>query len=278
MLAAGQVLPEWRVRAVNSAEHSENKIHDDAVAREYGFAGGLVPGVTIHACMVRPALDALGRDWLARGTFATRFLKPFYAGDEVIVRGSVVRADATGLELELQASNGEGTLCAVATAGLAAEPPSVPSIRDYPVAPLPARRPLVSHAVLEAIDILGTVEQGAREAAAEAPAFLSEIQDDHPLFRGEGAILHPGYLIRWANTILAANVQLAPWIHVSSEVQHFSAVSLGEGFAMRGRVVELFERKGHKFVTLDLLMVAAGRPALHCRHTAIYDVRKVAAL
>jgi len=40
-------LPGYRVKARNTSTSSENKIHDDAVARAYGFRGGLVPGVTL---------------------------------------------------------------------------------------------------------------------------------------------------------------------------------------------------------------------------------------
>jgi len=37
----------YRVEAFNTAKASENKIHDDAVARRFGFGGGLVPGVDV---------------------------------------------------------------------------------------------------------------------------------------------------------------------------------------------------------------------------------------
>ena len=43
MPTAGEILPPHRVRAHNAATASENKIHDDTVARRHGFAGGLVP-------------------------------------------------------------------------------------------------------------------------------------------------------------------------------------------------------------------------------------------
>jgi acyl dehydratase len=273
---AGTALPEWQVTAINTATESENKIHDDSVARQYGFAGGLVPGVTIHGYMTRPALDALGPEWLSRGRFSTRFLKPFYQGETVTVRGTVTRAEAAGTEVELQAFNPEGTLCAIGTASLAAEAPQMPRLRDFPEAPLPATRPAVSQSVLEGMAILGTVHQ-PWERTKRDDSFLDEMQDNHAAYRGGDAVLHPGYLIRWANTALSANVQLGPWIHVSSDVQHLSTVAAGEGFSARGRVVELFERKGHKFVTLDVLLVAEDRPVYLCRHTAIYDVRKVAA-
>ena len=274
-LQTGQQLEGWKATAINTAHESENKIHDNDVARQYGFEGGLVPGVTIHGYMVRPAVDALGRDWLERGTFSTRFVKPFYEGEEVSVRGTVTRADEDRAEIELEALNPAGTVCAIATATLSATAPERPGLRDFPVAPLPAVRPMVSTSVLEAIDILGTVDQ-PWERIREDENFLQEIQDDHAFYRGVGAVLHPGYLIRWANTALSANVQLGPWIHVSSEVQHHSTVAVGEGFSTRGRVIELFERKGHRFVVLDVLQVSGERPVARIRHTAIYDVRKVA--
>ena len=46
----------YRVRAFNTAVASENKIHDDTVARRYGFSGGLVPGVEVYAYMTHPCL------------------------------------------------------------------------------------------------------------------------------------------------------------------------------------------------------------------------------
>jgi hypothetical protein len=42
----------YRVQAYNTAHSSENKIHDDAVARRFGFSGALVPGVDVYAYMM----------------------------------------------------------------------------------------------------------------------------------------------------------------------------------------------------------------------------------
>jgi hypothetical protein len=44
-------LGPYQVEAFNTAAQSENKIHDDAVARRFGFKGGLVPGVEVYAYM-----------------------------------------------------------------------------------------------------------------------------------------------------------------------------------------------------------------------------------
>ena len=35
--------------AYNTAIASDNKIHDDSVAHQFGFKGGLVPGVDVYA-------------------------------------------------------------------------------------------------------------------------------------------------------------------------------------------------------------------------------------
>ena len=76
--AAPRSAAPYQVRARNGAAASENKIHDNDVARQYGFAGGLVPGVTIYGYMTRPALDWFGAEWLSRGTMSARFVRPFY--------------------------------------------------------------------------------------------------------------------------------------------------------------------------------------------------------
>ena len=47
-LTAGAVLPEFHVSAPAPIEPHENKIHEDDLARQYGFKGGLVPGVTVY--------------------------------------------------------------------------------------------------------------------------------------------------------------------------------------------------------------------------------------
>ena len=73
---AGQELPRYSVRAHNGSEASENKIHDNDVARQYGFRGGLAPGVTDYAYMTRPLVEALGTAWLERGQLSARFVQP----------------------------------------------------------------------------------------------------------------------------------------------------------------------------------------------------------
>ena len=51
----------YAVVAYNTAHASENKIHDNTVARRFGFAGGLVPGVDVYAYMAHLPVARWGR-------------------------------------------------------------------------------------------------------------------------------------------------------------------------------------------------------------------------
>jgi hypothetical protein len=45
------IITTYEVSAFNTAVTSENKIHDDSIAPQLGFRGGLVPGVEVYAYM-----------------------------------------------------------------------------------------------------------------------------------------------------------------------------------------------------------------------------------
>jgi hypothetical protein len=257
------------VRAHNPATTSENKIHHDDVARRYGFAGGLVPGVTVYAYMAHPVVDVLGRAWLERGTMAARFVRPCYDGDDVTVDTARTRSDA-GDVLELTARRGGDEVIATGTASVPSRQPTPPPVTAYPTAPLPHERLPATRATLAALDPLGSWDATFR--VDHAPAFLDEIGEDLPLFRADG-LAHPGYLLLSANSILVANVRLGPWMHVGSEVTNFGVVGDGDRVSTRGRVSNLFGRKGHQFAELDVLLVANDtRPVQQVRHTLIYEI------
>src|SRR5262245_3310193 len=65
-------LEAHRVTAYNTSKQSENKIHDDTVARRYGFSGGLVPGVDVMAYMMHLPVAKWGRAFLDRGLIEAR--------------------------------------------------------------------------------------------------------------------------------------------------------------------------------------------------------------
>ena len=257
-----------RIRAHNDAVASENKIHDDAVARQYGFSGGLVPGVTVFAYLAHAPAAAWGRPWLERGTLAARFLQPVYEDEEIVV--SAEPDGDAGLDVVL--TGPDGAVRAAGRAALPRTPWPPPDLTGWPSGPLPPpeERPPASPEVLSSIE-LGTVEAGWQ--AARATEYLEQIGEDLPLFREE-EVAHPGWLLRPANLVLSGSVRLGPWIHVSSDVTNHGIVRDGDRVTTMARVAGLSERKGHRFVDLDVVMAVEGRPVMSVRHVAIYQPRK----
>ncbi len=108
----------YRVNAFNTATESANKIHDDTVAKNLGFRGGLVPGVDVYAYLCHVPAEEWGREWLERGTMTAKFSSPVYDGDDVDVESSRPAANALGLTL----TDSKGGFCASGTATLADGP------------------------------------------------------------------------------------------------------------------------------------------------------------
>src|SRR5437773_1576312 len=114
-LTAGAVLPEFHVSASAPVEPHENKIHEDDLARQYGFKGGLVPGVTVYAWMTHPVVEALGVEWLERGEFQARFAKPIYYEEPATIRARVASLTGDAVTIEVAAHNSLGEVCGTAT-------------------------------------------------------------------------------------------------------------------------------------------------------------------
>ncbi len=273
-LTADAVLPEFHVSAPAPTEPHENKIHEDDLAREYGFKSGLVPGVTMYAWMTHPVVEALGVDWLERGEFETHFPKPIYYDEPAVIRAGVSAKTADAVTIEVAAHNSAGEVCGTATMtlGMGAKP-SPPLVSEYAVASVPAERPRVTRAHMEGLKVLGTPRLDV--TAKIAADFVARFGETLPVYAGAGAPAHPGIHLDLSNRALDRNVRMSPWIHVGSRGRHWSAARAGERLEMRGRVERLFEKKGHEFVEADLLLVANGsRPVASIRHTAIYLLRK----
>ena len=258
-------VPErYRVEAFNTAKASENKMHDDSVARKFGFSGGLVPGVDVLAYMVHPAVATWGRAFLERGLIEARFTKPVYDGETV-----VVTAEAAGEGLALQVEGGD--VRATGTASLTSDLPRL-TLADYPeIEPVAIRAP-VNAGSYELAKWLGSAPRcWPQDAAAE---YLEEVREADPIYAREG-LMHPGVLQRVMNKVLVDNAILGPWIHVGSRMQLLAAASVDDELVARARVTGNYEKKGHRFVELDALVVANGTtPVAHCQHVAIVQPRE----
>ncbi|TYL87638.1 hypothetical protein [Bradyrhizobium cytisi] len=261
-------LETYRVEAYNTAKQSENKMHDDTVARRFGFSGGLVPGVDVFAYMMHVPVARWGRDFLARGLVEARFIKPVYDGETADIDAT----EHNGLLTIEVFSRTE--LCATGTASLPATAPAV-SLGDYVEVPAVAERKPVSPEIFELGKWLGTMPR--RWAGQAASDYLADVREADPIFAREG-LGHPGLIQRVMNRVLVDNTILGPWIHVGSRMQLLSAARAGDEIVARAKVTANYEKKGHRFVELDALVVANGTtPLAHCLHIAIYQPREQAA-
>jgi hypothetical protein len=257
----------YTVEACNLSQASENKIHDDQIARMLGFSGGLVPGVEVYAYACHPVVRRWGRDWLAHGRMECRFLKPVYDGRLALVQAAEARG---ALEVTVES---EGVLCATAHAALDASAAVAPSIDSYAHRPPPEHRPAADETSLAAGTSLGiTPFVLTSDMAAQ---YLRDIREADPIYAEEG-LAHPGQLLRLCNLVLRQNVALPPWIHVGSKGTNFAVAHVGDELAARARVAANYERKGHQLVDLDIILIANGRTLLaHVLHTAVYRLRQL---
>jgi hypothetical protein len=261
-------LESYRVQAYNTAKLSENKMHDDTVAQRFGFSGGLVPGVDVMAYMMHLPVKRWGRAFLEHGLIEARFVKPVYDGE--IANVTAEEADGV-LTIEVES---RGQLCATGSASLPASAPLV-SIADFSATAAVAERRPVSATSYQPGKWLGTVPRAwAGDAATE---YLHDVREHDPIYTREG-LGHPGLLQRVMNKVLFDNAILGPWIHVGSRMQLLSAAKSGDELTARAKVTGNYEKKGHRFVDLDALVVANGTtPLAHCQHIAIYQPREQAA-
>jgi hypothetical protein len=261
-------LETYRLQAYNTAKQSENKMHDDTVAKRFGFSGGLVPGVDVMAYMMHMPVARWGRAFLEHGLIDARFIKPVYDGEV-----TDVTAEENNGVLDIEVHS-RGDLCATGSASLPAAAPAF-SLADYREVPAVAERKQVNATSYEIGKWLGTTPR--RWAGAAASEYLADIREGDPIFAREG-LGHPGLIQKVMNRVLVDNAILGPWIHVGSKMQLLSAARTGDEITARAKVTGNYDKKGHRFVELDALVVANGTtPLAHCWHIAIYQPREQAA-
>ncbi len=268
----GTALPPHALRAHNEAIESENKIHDDDVAAQYGFRGGLVPGVSVYAYMTYPLVQCFGPDWLTRGTAQVTLAKPFYEDDEVTVSSTVTAVSDSGMRFDVCSTNADGVACGVGTASMPAVAAEVPPIDVVPAGPRQAERIPVSWDVVVVDEPLPILTEILNQADNES--YSRSHNDDLALYQGPDGYIHPGWLLQRCNRIFSNRFILNPWIHVNSDITMYRPCRVGESLEVRGVPIDKFERKGHEFAVLDILILADGEMAQRVKHTCIFRPRR----
>jgi len=248
------------LKAFNTAQYSDNKIHDDTVAAKLGFTGGLVPGVEVFAYMAHMPCAKWGVDFFNGGRLTAKFIKPVFDGDATTV---------TEQDGAVTVSTPATPICATGMMALSDRAPL-----SVPQAPRchPNERPEASPGSLPVGLVLGSMhELFVRE---ECRWYLDAVSEDLALFRDQGPA-HPGFLLRRANFVLAYSVRLGPWIHTASDVVFHSPLMDGEAYETRGQITRNYEKNGHLIVDLDVAILSGDRPIMTGTHSAIYRPRQL---
>jgi acyl dehydratase len=249
-----------------------NVIHANQGAREYGYKAALVGGVIVYGWAIPAVLQAFGADWLARGWADVSFRRPTYPGDELVAR--VGEHDDGSCELTI--TNQDGEVCVSGEVGIgdAAWLAELTLPAELTARPRPDSLPRLTLAN-------APVGRDLRPMAVpisrqEATAFaLDQEADADPLWAGERALVHPGWLAGRMTRLMHHSYDYGPSIHTRSQIQNLAAVEAGQTLAVAGRFVDAFERKGHHYAVVDGLIVAEdGRHLCRLRHTTIFEVAR----
>tara|TARA_E500000331_G_scaffold129826_1_gene126966 strand:+ start:4396 stop:5223 length:828 start_codon:yes stop_codon:yes gene_type:complete len=266
------MIDAWQGIALNTAPDSRNQIHGDEVAREFGFQGGLVPGVTISAYLVQPAVSAWGLDWLNRGRAHVRVNSPVYDGEMFAVEITT----ASDRDYDAVLRRPDGTISAHAEVALAKHAEIAPVRRGD---------------TLAAVDHIGAVASPERFSELKSEGCFafryhwlatdSYVQDVSrvPFLLSQEGYAHMSFLLGTANWIFAANAHMNPWVHLETTSQNFRAVQKGTVVIAEMSVIDTFEKKDHLFADIEVNLFDEANDDALCRieQRAIYRLRGVSA-
>jgi hypothetical protein len=240
-------IKNWSGSAFNQVPDSDNRIHSDEVAKAFGFTGALVPGVTVSAYLIHPAIEAWGREWLERGFAHARVQSPLY--DEATFEVETVEGEQ---QYHGQLKS-EGRLGAVADVLLPATPPSAPFYQGHASMDEDYDAPAATRESMESLRQSGCPAKAFLWSADHEMATYLRDQSKMPaLLRtdsspGAGGYANPAFLLGCANRHFAAVARMSPWIHLETKSQNYAAVPLNTPLISEMSIVDLFNKKGHEF-------------------------------
>jgi len=252
-----------------------NPIHSTGFAQRHGFRGALVGGVTVWGWATPAILDAVGDEWLDRGWAEFTFRQPTYPGDRIVVRVRPAEAGTFAVTM----TNQSGVDCVAATVGTGDAPwlGELTSPAHREAAPPPDPKPTLT---LEHAPI------GRDLVPMAQPMFLDDAREyirvsqrsDDPRFIGEHSRIHPGWLAGRFEDLLRHNFAIPASMHTRSRVQHLAPAYAGQTIVSAARMVEAYERKGHRFGVFDCIVLGeAGEPLARIRHTTIFRIAEAPA-
>lgn len=266
----------WSNQAFNQVPDSQNRIHSDEMAEAYGYSGALVPGVTVSAYLIHPAVVAWGMDWLRRGQAHVTIRSPLYDQRQFEV---ATLAEAHGYRAELIS---EGRLCAVAEVSLPPSSPPAPLLRGDPLLADRFEPPAATREHFEGLRQQGCAAARFRWSAEHPMATYLRDADAVPDSlrvegAGSGGYANPAFLLGCGNWHFASVARMNPWIHLETRSWNHAPLPLGCEVLSEMTVRDLFERKGHQFADCSFHLFRADTRECICviEQRAIYRMRPV---
>ena len=259
--------------AFNEVPDSRNQIHGDAVAAQFGFEGGLVPGVIVSAYLAHPAVEAWGKDYVARGAARVVIEKPVYDGKSFSVAVAIDGASAYDAVL----TDAAGSVRARGRCWLPDKLPAAPRRRGDAILPAdlkpPPGTPVTMHRLKRSG--MGAMRAWWNEQAELTTYFRDSALMPSPLQTSGGRHAHLGFVLGLTNWALDSNVLINPWLHLQTDSQCYLAIAPGTELVVESAIVDLFEKKGHHFcdVQVSAFRSCDDAAVMQCRLRAIYQLR-----
>jgi hypothetical protein len=211
--------------------------------------------------------------WLERGRARAVVSTPLY--DRKRFRVELEAATAGAYDGVL--IDEDGIHCATASVELPESLPAPPAMRGDPRIGEGFRRPRASREVMEALREGGLYAIRARwNDAAEITGYLRDTSEMPALLRPDGdGYANTAFLLGLTNWALAANVEMKAWLHLQTESQNHRPVPRDSELVVESAIADLFAKKGHEFVDLDVAAYLADtrEPVMSARLRAIYQLR-----
>ncbi len=246
------MISPWTAQAFNQVPDAANQIHGEALAKQYGFTGGLVPGVTISAYLIHPAVEAWGLEWLTRGAAHVRISSPVYDSETFDV--SICESSESAYRAELKRA--EGIVCAIAEVSLLTPKETPPVRRGDPIAD---PDDVVPAATIERWTELQ--QRGCLAFRDQWPgqnAMRTYLRDDSQmpelLRSAGGGYANMSYILACSNWILERNSYMNPWVHLETQSQNYRPIPPGTSIVAEMQVADFFVKKGHEFVDVHVTL------------------------
>ena len=239
----------WSEKAFNTAPNSENQIHGEDMAKEFGFKGGLVPGVTVSAYLLHPIIEKWGLDWLEKGWAKCKITSPLYDKENFSVHLNEISENKILSNLK----NSNQVVTANAEASLLEDIPDAPKIRNDKIAIKNFQGPRASKNVWMKLKKDGCMAFEYFWGGKDPLIYLRD-QNNLPdlLNPSKKGLSNLSFLLGCSNWALASSAYMNPWIHLQTTSQNYQALSFNSSVIAEIQVNEVFEKKGHEFVDVDV--------------------------